>query len=219
MQIPSGGLLAVSVKKTNTMKQNLIFALFILSLTTIGIGQTTTKISAIFCSNKTKNSSYKYGNDSLPTVELIRPTSDVLTPVYYVNGIQCNSSFLVRINSKFIDSIRIEKNLIEIDNTKHYGQIYIKTKKEYNPKLISLTDLKQKYTKQSSMSTIFMIDNDIIKDNNADYFVDEKYILKIIVDTIENKKEKLHVQIIRLVTRTDENIKQANELIIRGNKE
>ncbi|MEI6752872.1 MAG: hypothetical protein WCK78_06870 [Paludibacter sp.] len=201
------------------MKQNLIFALFILSLTTNGIGQTTSKISTMDCSNMTQNSSYKYGNDSLPTVELTRQVSNVLTPVYYINGIKSNSSFLRTFNPKFIDSIRVDKKEIKIDNTKHYGQIYVKTKSEYNPKLISLTELKQKYTKQSGMSTIFMIDNDIIKENYPDYFVDEKYILKIIVDILENKKEKLHVQIIRLITRTDENIKQANEIIIRGNNE
>lgn len=91
--------------------------------------QTTSKISTIYCSNNSQNYSYKYGNDSLPTVELATPTSNNLSPVFYINGIQSNSSFLRTINPKSIDSIRVEKREgeYEIDNIKHSGKIYIKT--------------------------------------------------------------------------------------------
>ena len=59
-----------------------------------------------------------------------------------------------------------------------------------------------------------MIDNDIIKDNYKDYLVDEKYILKNVVDAIDNIDEKFHFQVVRLITKTDENLKRANAIML-----
>ena len=200
------------------MKQKLIIAIFLLTLTTKGLCQTTSGID-IKGLQKTKYLTKKVKNDSLPTVEFKTTTNSYSGTAFYINGKHCNATILRTIDPKDIDSSKVGKKEIDIDNTKYLGQIYINMKKGYSPKLISLTDLKRKYINPTGMSTIFMIDNDIIKENYANYLVDEKYILKIIVDTLENKEEKLHIQLIQLITRTEENIKKANEIRIRGNEE
>ena len=95
-------------------------------------------------------------------------------------------------------------------------KFYIKTKSSYTLKLISLTDLKNKYTNLKDKSVVFMIDGSII---NADYdrcMVDESYLLTIIVDKIENTKEKIDLGLIKLLTKSDENIKKSKEIRIRG---
>lgn len=76
--------------------------------------------------------------------------------------------------------------------------------------------MKLKYTNIKDNSTIFKIDDELI---NADYennLVDENYILKIIVEKFENKNEKLNINFINLITKSEENIKKSKEIIIRG---
>ena len=76
-----------------------------------------------------------------------------------------------------------------------------------------------KYTNIKDNSTIFKIDDEVI---NADYennLVDENYILKIIVEKFENKNEKLNVNFINLITKSEENIKKSKEIRIRGKDE
>lgn len=53
----------------------------------------------------------------------------------------------------------------------------------------------------------------------ANIIVDENYILKIIIEKIDNKEENLQVNIIRLLTKTEENIKKSKQIWIRGTKE
>ena len=155
--------------------------------------------------------------DTIPTVEYDNTKYDGLEPAYYLNGKFVNIA-LGAVNPQSIDSIYVEKNEIEIGDKKYYGQIYITLKKEYTPRLISLTDLAQKYTNLKNGITVFMIDNNIIKEDYDQYIVDEKYILKILVDTIEMKDEKTTVNVIRLLTRSKENIEKSKIIHIRGSK-
>ncbi|MBP1616659.1 MAG: hypothetical protein H6Q14_486 [Bacteroidetes bacterium] len=195
------------------MKQKLIFALVLVAFTTKGVCQTSSEVATNEL-NKSKDLIEKAKNDTLPTVEFTTTASGSLQPAFYINGKHYNLSITKTIDPQDIDSISVLKKEIVINNTKYNGQIYIKLKKEYNPKLISLTAIQQKYTKPTSMPTIFLIDNDIIKDNYADYLIDEKKVLKIIVDTTDS-----HIAVIKLITRTEENIKKANEITIKGAKE
>lgn len=76
-----------------------------------------------------------------------------------------------------------------------------------------MNNLKLKYTNVKDNSTIFKIDDEIINADYENYLVDEKYILRIIVEKFENKN------IINLTTKTPENIKKSKEIIIRGKDE
>jgi len=209
----------IQYSKNKKMRFILLFIISILTLSANGQNELSkasrgNKAAGVFFRDSivSKNTA-----DTIPTVEYDNTKYDGLQPAYYINRKLANSS-LSTLDPQSIDSIYVEKKDIEIDNKKYYGQIYIKLKKEYTPKLISLTDLKQKYTNLKNGITVFMIDDKIIKEDYDQYIVDEKYILKILVDTIEMKDEKTTVNVIRLLTRSKENIEKSKIIHIRGSK-
>jgi len=111
------------------------------------------------------------------------------------------------------------KKPVKIESKQYAGQIFIKTKASYHPKLISLNDLKLKYTNPGKIHTLFMIDNKVVDENYDKYFVDENYILQIIVEKVENKAEKLKFNLVKLLTRTEENIKESKKIYLRGTED
>ena len=199
------------------MKHYLFIAYFLFGLTMNDYSQTFTNIET---NAKLTNTdlSKQLKQDTIPTIETKSTKRNGLTPIYFVNGIRRPSTFLNTLNPKLIDSINVVKNKKENGDINHSGEIHIKMKKEYSPNLISLNKLKLKYTKDDKKPTVFMLDNDLIKEKYADYLVDEKYILKIIIDNIKDEQQNIDIQVIRLLTRKEENIKQDNEIRIRGNQ-
>ena len=153
--------------------------------------------------------------DSSLKVIYENPESD-LKPAYYVNGILMNSSIIRTLNPKVITGIRIEGDIIEIDSQKYHGRLSITTNPQYQFKLISLTDLKLKYAISKNVPTIFMIDNVLVKEDYDKFILDQNYILRINIEKIENSKENLHFTVIRILTKTKENIRKDNEIRIRG---
>ncbi|BDB57349.1 hypothetical protein [Flavobacterium ammonificans] len=162
-------------------------------------------------------------NDSIIRVVYSKPRFNFTKkPAIYINGVLAKEINLLTMNSNEIESMNIEKEEIEIDNVKYYGKVYIKTKDNFSsmPRhLISLNNLKEKYINSLNGSIIFQIDNERITADYDQYLVDEKHILKIIVEDFENEKEKLKLHFVTLVTKTEENVKKANEIRIRGGKD
>ena len=161
-------------------------------------------------------------NDSIIRVVYGKPQLDFTKkPAVYINGTLVKEFNLSTINPNGIESMNVENGEIEIDHIKYYGKIFIKTKENYNYStlhLISLNNLKAKYLKSLKGPVIFEIDNKQVIADYDEYLVNEKYILKIIVEDFENEKEKLKLHFVKLVTRTEENVKKANNRI-RGENE
>lgn len=63
-----------------------------------------------------------------------------------------------------------------------------------------------------------MIDGNLISGDYSDYFVDENYLLSITIDKVENTKENIHIDVIKLITKSEENIRKSKQIIIRGNE-
>jgi hypothetical protein len=189
------------------MKQLLFFTTIF--LTTTAFGQiTNSKASGITVDTKRTQ-----GPDT--ALRVIYADKDGLnqTPACFINGRfvmnpNINTQNIVNIDVRNVDTI--------VNNKLFHGQIYIKTKKGYTPKLISLTELKNKYTNLKSKSVIFMIDNDVVNADYDKYMIDESYLLTIIVDKIQNKKEKINLGLIKILTKTEANIKARNQMILRG---
>ena len=162
-------------------------------------------------------------NDSIIRVVYKTPRiNSTIKPAVYINGTFVKEINLLTMNPNEIESINIEKEEIEIDNIKYEGEIFIKTKDNSSlshSHLISLNNLKEKYINSLHGSIIFQIDNERITADYDQYLVDEKHILKIIVEDFENEKEKLKLHFVTLVTKTEENVKKANEIRIRGGKD
>ena len=74
----------------------------------------------------------------------------------------------------------------------------------------------QEFGNPKGKPVVFMIDGNIINGNYDKYMVDEDYLLRIIVDKIENTKDNIDLGLIKLLTKSDENIKKVNEIRIRG---
>jgi hypothetical protein len=63
-----------------------------------------------------------------------------------------------------------------------------------------------------------MIDNEIINGDYDKCIVDENYLLRISIEKVENRKEKLHFNLIQILTKSEENIKKSKEIRIRGSQ-
>jgi hypothetical protein len=155
-------------------------------------------------------------NDTVLKVFYVNSNDSERSPAYYLNGQFVNETILKTLNPNAIDNIRVETQEIKVETQKYYGQIFINTKGDYRPILISLSDLKSKYTNLKNTPTIFMIDNEIINGDYDKCIVDENYLLRISIEKIENRKEKLHFNLIQILTKTEENIKKSKEIRIRG---
>jgi hypothetical protein len=196
------------------MKKSLFIATLLLVTNTFG-QKLTGKVTGL----TVKNHEIVSENATIIKVIYKNEIEDKKKPAYFINGKLTNESVLKTINPNEIETLTVEKENIEIENVKYYGKLYIVTKLTYQPKFISLNNLKLKYTNVKDNSTIFKIDDEIINADYENYLVDEKYILRIIVEKFENKNENLNVNIINLTTKTPKNIKKSKEIIIRGKDE
>jgi len=162
-------------------------------------------------------------NDTIIRVVYSKPQLDFTKkPAVYINGTLVKEFNLSTINPNGIESMNVENGEVEIDHIKYYGKIFIKTKDNYNYSpipLISLNNLKAKYLSSLKGAVIFQIDNKQVAADYDEYLVNEKNILRIIVEDFENEKEKLQLHFVKLVTKTEENIKNANEIRVRGEKD
>jgi hypothetical protein len=192
------------------MKTLFLLAFAIWSTSTFG--QTPTNKTSGLILNSGKG---LQGDTSLKVV-YANKESNIKKPAYFLNDKLVSETLLGTLNPELIDSINVVKANIQIDSIQYFGQIHIKTKSGYNPKLISLTHLKDKYTNLKSKSVVFMIDGNIINADYDKYMVDESYLLTLIVDKIENSKENISLGLIKLLTKSAENIKKSKEIRIRG---
>jgi hypothetical protein len=194
------------------MKKTFFISTLLLSLYSFGQVKSE-KINGL----KIAQTEIKAENDTIIKVVFTNNVENNKKPAYFINEKLVNECILKTINPNEILSFNVEKGEIEINNIKYYGKLKIETKSNYFPKLISLNNLKAKYIKVEESQTIFKINNEIINADYNEFVVDEKYILKLIVENYE--KENLKISFINIVTKTEENIKKSKQIIIRGKDE
>jgi len=134
---------------------------------------------------------------------------------FFLNGKFIPQTAYVAVNEYAIDSIRGDNREVIIDGMKYMGRMQIFMKPDYTPANISLSALRVKHTLPGSPS-IFYINNTLIKGDYDNFLVDENYILKIEVQKLDDAKENLHVNVIRVLTKTKENLSKAYPIRIRG---
>ena len=105
-----------------------------------------------------------------------------------------------------------------MNGTEYYGKIYIKMKSDYNPKFLTLKKLSEKYLMLNEIPIIYQIDEKVVEKSSNEILVDENFILKIVVEKINTSENNTEINLIRLITKTTENIKKANEIRIKGIK-
>jgi len=138
-------------------------------------------------------------------------------PAFFINGIfVMTEPLLYSLDPKRIENLEVVKGDTLINHIQYNGKIYIKTKSNYSPKAISLTELKNKYTDFKGKPVIFMIDGDIVNADYDNYMIDENNLLTIIIDKLQNTKESIDLGLIKLLTKSEENIKKRKQIMIRG---
>nr|WP_315153193.1 hypothetical protein [uncultured Flavobacterium sp.] len=166
----------------------------------------------VFGQKKSENSQAITEQDTILKVVHVIKYKGAKKTAYFLNGVLVNQSVTKFLDPNKIESVKVEKENIEIENTKYSGKVIIETKNNYKPNLISLNDLRLKYTTVPENAAIFQIDNEIVDSDYQTYLIDKNYILKIVV----NKLESPDLTLIKVVSKSEENIKKSNEIIIRG---
>ena len=61
-----------------------------------------------------------------------------------------------------------------------------------------------------------MLDGNFITSDYETYMVDETNLLTIIIDNVQSVNEKMDIGLIKLLSKTEENIKARKQIMIRG---
>jgi hypothetical protein len=168
-------------------------------------------LAALFLT--TLSYSQEAGKETILKVVYADKGNDNGKPAFYINE-KFTSSLVL--DPSVIESVRVEKGEAQVDGKKYNGKIFIQTKSNYTPKLSSLMALKDKYTNLANKPAVFMVDGEIVNADYDKFIVDENYVLQIIVDSVKNEKENIDLAVIKLLTKTEENIKKSKEIRIRG---
>jgi hypothetical protein len=137
-------------------------------------------------------------------------------PAYFINGSLVKSLTFPDISTNSIENINVVQGDTVVGNVLYSGRLFIETKKGMTPKLISLTGLKNKYTDLKGKTVLFTLDGNLVDDDYDNYLVDENNLLTIIVDKSKVKLGTTPPDLIRLLTRSEANIKARNQIMIRG---
>jgi len=128
------------------------------------------------------------------------------------------------INPNALKYLKIIKRDTVINGLNYSHQLHVKSHDSIPVHLMSLSEIKRKYTKSSSNECIYVLNNQLgnkeeIITNNHEIKVDKNYIFRIKVDQLKlngrNPKEPIKVDVIRILFRTRENIDAANKIWIK----
>ncbi len=130
---------------------------------------------------------------------------------YFLNDQMIDESVLKTLDPNIISDIKVASGTFEYENNSFSGKIQVYTNVEYTPKLITLSDMKMRYISIASAATVFEIDNEVVNSAYDRFWVDQNYLLEIIIEKIENLKENLALHIVKIYTKSSENIKKQKE--------
>ncbi len=193
--------------------RKIIFALILLFVTFNSFSQEIIGKKSTAKTNYSENSEIKvFVNDTLDKFHPNKKPAGIFVNDFFVG----DENILNVINSEKIESINIEKENYTLNGKEYYGKIILKMKSDYIPKFITLKELITKHLELDSKPLIFQINGDVINQNYNDYLIDENFILKIISNKIKTSDKNIEINLVKLITRTTENIKKANTIRIKG---
>ncbi|KAB1160515.1 hypothetical protein F7018_01170 [Tenacibaculum aiptasiae] len=162
-----------------------------------------------------------YSSDS--EIRVINNTKSIYlnqSPIgIFVNGnFIGNQLSLYFINSDKIETLKVEKKSFEKNGTAYDGKILVEMKSGYKPNFITLKSLTEKYLTLNKNPILYQINEKVLESNKTEFLIDENFILKIIPTKIKTSNNKIKINLIQIITKTADNIKKANEIRIKGNK-
>ena len=155
-------------------------------------------------------------NDSIPKVVYPQKWENNKTLVL-LNEQTTSLVTLNTINPEHIKNFKIEKGKFNFEGKEYDAKIIVKTKKEFNSNFITIDELISKYTNlKKEDKFIYSINGEVANATEKNILVDEKYIMQIKVVKLDKIEENLNF--IKILTRSKQNLNNANEIIIRGNE-
>lgn len=162
----------------------------------------------------TQNKTQYSKNDTEPKVIYQKQTEK---PLIEVNGKFYSAETLSTIKSEDIESVNVVNGNFENNGKNYSGKIILKTKSTFNPHLITVSQLVTKYTNlKNGENYIFSINGEIVNSDENSTLVDEKNIMQIKVIKLDEVKSLKNMNFVKILTRTEQNLNQANQIIIRG---
>ena len=129
---------------------------------------------------------YYSENDTIPIVVYLDHTRMNNNTLWYLDGQVIDQKVLSTIDPSKIAEVKVEKRIIEFNEILYEGIIYVITSDDYSPKLISLNNLRAKYLNiPDRISTLFLLDGEVVNMDYDEFVVDENYIFKIEVQLIK----------------------------------
>lgn len=109
---------------------------------------------------------------------------------------------------------------VKVNTDSKFGEVYVATKNPGSFRFMTLEEIKNKYVKSPAPATLYMIDNNLLKGNIANVKIDENYILNINIlsesDFGSLKGAVKDIDIIKITTKSEENLERAGQVYIRG---
>ncbi|WP_040281299.1 hypothetical protein [Psychroserpens damuponensis] len=133
----------------------------------------------------------------------------------YVNGNFLNASILKTLNPNKIKSLSVEKDSITIGDDSYLGKILIKLVDDYEPKFMALKKFISNHFVLNDLPQVFQLNETILNVNSQDFLIDEQFIMMVSVEEIITSEENLSINLIKLITKTEDNIKKGNTIIIK----
>lgn len=124
---------------------------------------------------------------------------------FLINGKEVTKSLINTLNPDLVEDVS------KVDNVFH-----ITTKQGYFPDIITLNDLRKKYTDVVEKSVVYMIDNYLIKESADLYELDENYIQKVVIEEVGVVSEKQSTQVINIFTKRNWRSGNNSGIMIRG---
>lgn len=134
---------------------------------------------------------------------------------FYLDGKLVSSYALAGLNPDSIDNVNVIKKDTLIAAKIYDGIIQISSKSPQKLNLVSLIELQNQYIGDLIGDTVFMIDDKIIKEDYEQCHVDANYVLKLVVDKMYLPKSQIEFNIIKIITKTQEHLKEANTVRIK----
>ena len=126
--------------------------------------------------------------------------------MYYLNGEILHESLLATLNTESLTDVDVKNN-----------QVFLTTKDNYKPQILSLNELKRKYDLSEQKPVLFLINGVLINRDYDSFFVDENFLLTISTENVQNTREGLDLIYINLLTKSKDNISKSKAIMIRGN--
>lgn len=149
----------------------------------------------------------------------LKPVS-VWQPVYFLDSVRVDIQQL-HFDPEKIANINVISNYY--DSTEHvHGEIFMTSKDKNAYNFLTIPDIARISNNNSKGPTLYMLDNEFLKDISS-FKIDSSYILTIQItkgSEIEYLKNTFpDLTVFKILTRTKENLKNENKIIIRGTEQ